>query len=236
MTATPPPAASLAPRACSPWELLAAAVAAAGAMGGVAAAAGTTLGLALGGFFVVALLLPPATAGIATLRGRLGCWAIISGVVAIVCLGLIGPQKATFGQWGGLLAIAAGLGLALIGLTAAWERIGFHPVLAAAASLLAGFAWLTWPIWLSPALAAGLGGRWTVDLVQIDPPLTANGILTFTPPWTEQTLAYQWTVLDQDVPIRLPASAFPCAAVHGLAGAALLAAAFARRRGNAPMT
>ena len=55
-------------------------------------------------------------------------------------------------------------------------------------------------------------GEIVQHLVAVHPPLAINGILTNEPAWTERSLAYHLTNLNQDVPIRLPANAAACAA------------------------
>jgi hypothetical protein len=79
--------------------------------------------------------------------------------------------------------------------------------------VILGTAWLSWPIWLSQGLSH-LGPTFTRFLVAIHPPLTANGVLISETPWTERTLAYQLTNLNQDIPIRLPENAFLCILFH----------------------
>jgi hypothetical protein len=70
-------------------------------------------------------------------------------------------------------------------------------------------------------------------LAEIHPPLVANGILSNEPAWTEQSLAYHLTNLNQDIPLGLPTTATPCAAAHLLAGMVLWgAAALAAARGR----
>jgi hypothetical protein len=106
-------------------------------------------------------------------------------------------------------------------------------IFAAATAVVLGLAWLTWPIWLSPILVRGGLGGVVQNLVKVNPPLTINGILTNEPAWTERSLAYHLTDLNQDVPIQLPANARACAALHGILGLVLWSAAMVRRRKSA---
>jgi len=73
---------------------------------------------------------------------------------------------------------------------------------------LLAVAWLSWPLWLA-AFLRGAGNRTIYWLVQTHPPLVANGVLTWEPPWSEHSLAYlRLTNLNQDVMYQLPTSAW----------------------------
>ena len=72
---------------------------------------------------------------------------------------------------------------------------------------LIAVAWLSWPIWLVTFLR-GAGTCTIYWLVQTHPPLVANGVLTWEPPWSERALAYRLTNLNQDVMYQLPTSAW----------------------------
>jgi hypothetical protein len=84
--------------------------------------------------------------------------------------------------------------------------------------MVIGLVWLTWPVWLSPSLVKNGADQTVANLVRIHPPLTINGILTNEPAWTERSVAYHLTNLNQDIPISLPESIWACVAVHGLIG------------------
>ena len=88
-------------------------------------------------------------------------------------------------------------------------------------AIVVGLAWLSWPVWLSAALVRGGFSGTVQNLVWLHPPLVINGILTGEPAWTERSLAYHLTDLNQDVPIRLPANVGQCVAVHGILGLVL---------------
>jgi hypothetical protein len=102
-------------------------------------------------------------------------------------------------------------------------------IFAAAVAIILGLAWLSWPVWLSPALARGGMDGVIRALVAVHPPLVANGILTAEAAWTERSVAYHLTNLNQDVPIAMPSNGLVCAAVHGVLGLVLWVVALARR-------
>ncbi len=183
-------------------------------------AAGATLGLFLGGFFVATFLVPAA----AVTSGKLihvldGAAAIVIGIGMIWLVAVI-KSAASGAEWLLVVLTLASYALALAGLGRMLARLGINHVMVNAAGILIGFAWLTWPVWLAPHL--GGSDRAVNILVSIHPPLAANGILSNEPPWTERTIAYQLTNLNQDVPLRLPTSAAPCIVFHLMLGAGLL--------------
>jgi hypothetical protein len=180
-----------------------------------AVAAGPSLGLVLGGLSVAAIL---QLRGNTELRGRLAAAAAEVAGIAVIWLALVGPDRATLGQWITLLFMLAAFSVARVGLASLLETIRMNQQLAAGLVTVIALAWLTWPVWLSPAMEAPAIRRMIPSLIKLNPGLVANGVLTYTPPWTEQTIAYQLTVLNQDVPIQLPSSALPCIMFHALIG------------------
>lgn len=184
-------------------------------------AAGPTLGQAIGGLFAVVLIFPPMITGAVGWRKRIELiLALVSGV-ALAWAIFLGP--ATFAQKAQLIALALALAWLLAAMLSALEAIHIPPLIVAATVTLIGFAWLTWPIWLSPAMEDSYISPLVARIVPIQPILVSNGVLTFTSPWTEQAIAYQWTVLDQDIPLRLPTNALLCIGFESLSGAILFA-------------
>jgi hypothetical protein len=201
-------------------------VASVAATSAVGAAARLSLGLVWGGLFAAAILIPPLLSVAGESTSRLGIFVAGVAGVSLVWLSLIGPSRATFGQWVMLVALLTSLLTLLAGLVMSLRSFQVAPALAAAIVTTFAILWLTWPIWLSTYLGSG-ESRW---LVALHPPLAANGLLTFTVPWTEQAIAYQLTVLNQDVPIRLPTNPIACILVHAMSGAALIVLACIRER------
>jgi hypothetical protein len=97
-----------------------------------------------------------------------------------------------------------------------------------------GFAWLTCPLWLLPHVPRYSVGT-TNFLVEIYPPLVANGVLTNESPWTEKSMAYQLTSLNQDIPLDLTRRGWACIAAHGGLGIVLLLFCARKRRPAAPV-
>jgi hypothetical protein len=194
---------------------------------------GPSLGLFFAGFFVATWITPAAvfftrrpvsatiSAGLATAP------IIIFWVIPIF------RTPDTFIQWLQLSVTLISY-FAAIGAIA-WASSGHqHWQLGFSLSIIIGTAWLTWPIWLSPSLTLWHAERLVNVLVATNPSLVANGVLISEPPWTERTVAYQLTNLNQDIPIHSPTSALPCMianllfalAVFGLRKIALLVATY----------
>jgi hypothetical protein len=207
-----------------PWEAAAALLGGAGFTVAAGAAGGESLGMVIGGFFAAALVLPPLLAVEVSLSRRAVTLAAAVGGIGAVWIGLIGRSQASFGQWAGVLGLLAAFCMAFSALVLALSRFKFPPLIAAAAGSGAAIAWLTWPIWLSPAIAGGASTANVNLLVRLNPLLAANGLLTFTSPWTEQSVAYRLTLLGQDMPLRLPTQPAASITAHLVAAGVLLAA------------
>ncbi|MGA2585237.1 MAG: hypothetical protein ABSG31_18350 [Tepidisphaeraceae bacterium] len=205
-------------------EWLATTALAAGATAIGYASAGATLGLFIAGFFAVTFLTPIFVA-----RGWPMVIAATIGAAGVWLIGVISAGD-RISEWFSIVMVLLGYGLFISGVGAVCRCIGIGTVSAGAIGMLLGIAWLTWPIWLRVSDAG-----WTNRLVELHPPLVANGVLHKEQPWTERVVAYHLTDLDQNVPIQLPTSGIPCAAVSGITGLALWFAARARtgRRGAA---
>jgi hypothetical protein len=186
-------------------------------------AAGTSLGLFLGGLFVVTFLIPAAVLGQKNLRAAIVAFAAAVAPVALAWLIATSKIPDTIAQWIEVTTILLAYALAISGIALFLVRCKCPEILAAAITVIIALAWLTWPIWLSDAHPsnAAIG-----TLVKIHPPLTINGILTNEPAWTEMSVAYHLTNLNQDVPIRLPSTPMACAVAHGLIGILFWTAAY----------
>jgi hypothetical protein len=178
-------------------------------IGAVYLAAGPTLGLFIGGFFIATFLVP--TCG------------IFPAAIPIAAIWFVPVIKTpdTLGQWAELCLALLAYSIALSGISQLLRRARISESLATAIPITIGLAWLTWPIWLSPQFGH-LSSRFVNDLVNLHPPLVANGVLTAEPPWPERTIAYHLTRLNQDIPMRLPTNAIACIVLHGAIGLSLL--------------
>lgn len=197
------------------------------------AVAGASLGLFFWGFFVLSFFVPAAVLAARDTKEALTRIGSTTAAVAIVWLIAVWQSPDTIGQWAQLVLVLAAYGLAIgmIAMLAARTHMGFP--LANGLAVILGVAWLTWPLWFLPYLARFDVGTANF-IVDIHPPLVANGILVSESPWTERSLAYQLTSLNQDVPVELPKHGWLCIAVHGGLGILILLA-LPRRRHPAPI-
>jgi hypothetical protein len=172
-------------------------------------AAGPTLGLFIGGFFLATFLVPTAPID-----------AILIPIAAVWLLAIFNTSD-TIGQWAELCLALFAYSLAISGLSKLLVRLKFSESLATAIPITIGLAWLTWPIWLSPQFGH-LNSAFVNDLVNLHPPLVANGVLLSESPWPERTLAYHLTRLNQDIPMRMPTNTIACTLLHAAIGLFLL--------------
>jgi hypothetical protein len=193
-------------------------------------AAGDSLGLFIGGLMIATFLIPPIVLQNPTGGPAAAGFALVLLPVAIVWFGAVMKGADPFPQWAACVLVLATYALALAGIALLLARAGISPIFASAAAVILGLAWLTWPIWLCDFLLSRGLDSLAGHLVRFSPPLTINGILTGEPAWTERSLAYQLTNLNQDIPIVLPGAPWMCAAAHGVIGLVLCSLAFVRRR------
>jgi hypothetical protein len=188
-------------------------------------AAGTSLGLFLGGLFVVTFLTPAAILGQKNLRGTICGLAAVAGPIAAVWLIATLRTSDTIGHWIAATTVLLTYAISIAGIAVFLNACKWPEIFAAAVAIVIGLAWLTWPVWFSVTLEKTASNAAVENIVKLHPPLVINGILTRTPAWTEMSIAYHLTNLNQDVPIRLPSSVFACAALHGMIGIGLWLAA-----------
>ena len=192
-------------------------------------AAGFSLGLFFGGLFVVTFLLPAAV------LEQPGIGRMIAGFLAIILpiagAWLLAVMKTadTIGQLLQTIVVLLCFALAIAGIALALRRLGLPSIFAAAVAIVLGLAWLSWPVWLSAPLVRNDREGVVHLLVALHPPLVINGILTAEPAWTEHSVAYHLSDLNQDVAIDLPRNGAACAVLHGFLGLILWAVALVRR-------
>ncbi|HEX4056592.1 MAG TPA: hypothetical protein VHX86_20215 [Tepidisphaeraceae bacterium] len=160
--------------------------------------------------------------------------AAVAGPVAAVWLAAVFRTHGTIAQWFETIWVLSAYALAIGAIALVLAAMRFPEIFAAAVAIVIGVAWLTWPVWLSSNLVNRGATRIVNDLVKVHPPLVINGILINEPAWTERSIAYHLTDLNQDVPVALPSGPAACVAVHALIGLGLWAVAWgmAKRAGR----
>jgi len=179
---------------------------------------------------IATFLVPPIVLQNPTLGSTSLGFALVLLPIAIVWFGSVMKGADPLPQWAACVLVLACYALTIAGFSLLLARAGIPPIFASALAVILGLLWLTWPIWLCNFLLSGGHDSLAGHLVTLSPPLTINGILTGEPAWTEQSLAYHLTNLNQDIPIILPSSPWTCAAAHCAIGLILGSLALVPRR------
>jgi hypothetical protein len=149
--------------------------------------------------------------------------AVLTATISAVWLVAVFKSPASITEWFQLTLELFAYSACSGSVAAALIKLKFDSTLAFAFAVILGLAWLTWPIWLSSTLVESGAQSTTSLLVKLHPPLVANGVLEYESPWTEKTLAYSLTNLNQDLPIQLPSSAWVSILAHGAIAVGLFA-------------
>lgn len=195
------------------------------------AAAGLSLGLFLGGILWGGVL---SGTFIAAEKTWLGRWAAgIGAVHGIAGVWLFASIKGNFPLglwWLSYLSLTATV-FAIGGIISLLRRMRCGPIGSGAIVTVVALAWLLWPIWLSPALHGERGDRIVSILVPANPMFAVNAILRERLGyWVEQSIAYHYTSLSDDVSYSLPHSVWWCVGWHGATG--VITSLLSWRRGS----
>jgi hypothetical protein len=194
-------------------------------------AGGASIGFFFAGFVLLTILLPPLLLTRHSAIDRLliaGSSVDAAGVVWLVVLimgwidGVGASARTSVVQWFGAYLLLACYAIAIAGIVLILRRMRMNDVLAAASTVVAGLAWLTWPVWLSNALVGEAGGSLVRWLIATHPLMATNGLLSHLGVWSEQPLTYHLTHLGQHIPYTLPRTPLVSIALHMVLGAALL--------------
>jgi hypothetical protein len=198
-------------------------------------AAGASLGLFIGALFVLTVLVPPVTVAAERWPGWLTA-AVTSVLPLVIGWGVASRRsETTAGEWAASSAVLLAYAVALAGVSVALAVTPLRRVGAAAAVALTGLTWLTWPIWLSQAWEGEGSAATIARLAAVHPGLAVS--LPHLGQWVEQSVAYQLTGLNQDVPFAPPATVTACVVSHGLIGVGLvLLRTWVTRRQTASVT
>lgn len=195
--------------------------------------AGASIGAYLGATVLVGMLLPPLVVVEKGWRERLAVWGGVCLPFLVHWLTIRGEMGA---RWSELLVCAlvlAGWGLALAGICGALGRY-IPAALASTMTVVFALAWLTWPIYLSRTwegnASARVVARWSV----FNPAMQIDGVLAQRiGSWTNQSVAYQLTDLNQTFSYGSPGQTWLCILVCSALGALLFLPAGARKEPHA---
>ncbi|HEV8293501.1 MAG TPA: hypothetical protein VGP94_16310 [Tepidisphaeraceae bacterium] len=158
----------------------------------------------------------------------------IVGGVAIIWLNCVFNDTITPGEWLRVTLVLLIYTLAIAGLAAVVARIRIPPAVIVILSL----AWLSWPIWLAPALRGRQSSERTVAvLVAANPTFAIQGALSksFNVPWAQYRIAYRLTNIGDDISYDMPRSILFCVMVHGIIAAIAMLAAHWPTREPSPV-
>jgi hypothetical protein len=198
-------------------------------------AGGVSLGLFLGGLLLTAMATAPFVAAEnSALGGVLAVLGMIHGV-AIVWLYTMLKAPADLSGWLSCYLVLTTMIFAIGGASAALRAMQLGPITSGAICTLLAIAWLTWPVWLSPALHGEPGARTVSWLVPANPIFAINGVLRERfGHWAEQGIAYNFTNLGDDIPYSIPHGVWKCVLLHAVIGAAGFILLATRRRQTQP--
>ena len=194
---------------------------------------GRNLGLFFSGLVLASLLTPLLIVSQEALPRRL---SIVGGIViaiAIVWLGCVFNDTITLWEWSRASLLLLVFAFAIGAVAALLVRIRIPP----AVVVILALAWLSWPVWLAPALRSRASAERTVAmLVAANPTFAIQGALfkSFNVPWAQYRIAYRLTNIGDDIPYQMPTSILRCVVVHAtMAIIALLAAHWPRKAQSA---
>jgi len=186
-----------------------------------------TLGLFLGPLVLTTLFTPAMILSHDEWRGRLSVLTALIIGPGIVWLSV--ANNITFHQVFLCELVLAGWVTLVSGGTLLLRESRIVPILAGTVTLFIACLWLTWPIWLSPALPAHQ--RAVGWLCWAHPVMALNSVVRQLGVWGSpmggSDLAYRFlTILNQDVAYPHSQSIWPCVLLHGLIGLPLLSVSF----------
>jgi len=191
------------------------------------ATVGPTLGLFLGSLLLTTLITPPLILAADARRSWIAAAAIVVGMGAVWAIAILPADISTL-EWLACCLVLASYILALAGIANLFVAARLSRSLAAGLTILLGLLWLTWPVWLSPWLTQPMSD-W---LVPANPIFATNAVLKHLGTWDRAPLAYRaLTVLNQDIPYRLPGSIAGACVAHAMTG--IITIVFGRWLGTA---
>jgi hypothetical protein len=188
-----------------------------------ALAIGRNLGLFFGGLVLASILSPMLIVSEHGLPHRASLLAGIITPISLIWLSCTFNQTITLGEWSRATLVLLFYSLAIAALAALLAKVRIPPAVVVILSL----AWLSWPIWLAPALHGQSSAPTVAALVVGNPTFAIQGAMSqsFPVPWPQHRIAYRLTNIGDDIPYQMPTSILPAVLIHGLLAAIALLAA-----------
>jgi hypothetical protein len=195
---------------------------------------GRNLGIFFGGLILVSILAPLIVVAEQALSRRVWMVAGIVAAIAIVWLSCVSNDTITLWEWSGATLVLLVYAFAIAAMATVLMRTHIPPAVVVVVAL----AWLSWPIWLAPALRGrDSSERIAGYLVSANPTFAIQGALSqsFNVPWAQHRIAYRLTNIGDDIPYQMPKSILPCAILHGLIAAIAMLGAHWPKRAKIPV-
>jgi hypothetical protein len=193
-------------------------------------ASGPTLGVYLGALILVTAITPPLLLGQDRWPNRITSLSAVVTPVAVIWLIAALRSDTRIGEWLAAVIVLSAYTLALSALASAMRTARMSAVVASALTVTLALAWLTWPIYLSRTWHGEASAPGVARLGNVHPGLAINAQLRHLGNWTEQSIAYHLTDLNQNVPFTPPQTIWPTTLFHATLAAALFALSFRRER------
>jgi len=180
-----------------------------------AALIGRNLGIFFAGLVLVSVVTPLLIITEETLLRRMIVVTGVAAAIALVWLSCVFNDTITIGEWLAAAILLLVYAFAAGGLGALVARIRIPP----AVVVILAIAWLSWPIWLAPALRGRESAERIVGrLVIVNPTFAIQGALlqSFPTPWAQCRIAYHLTNIGDDIPYQMPTTIFWCVLLHGI--------------------
>jgi hypothetical protein len=191
---------------------------------------GRNLGLFFGGLVLASILSPLLVIAERELLRQLSIMIGVVAAIAIVWLSCVFNDAITLWEWARAASVLLVFAAAVAVLASSFALVRIPPAVA----VVLAMAWLSWPIWLAPALRGRESSERIVGaLIAVNPTFAIQGALSksFNVPWAQYRIAYRLTNIGDDIPYQMPTSILRCWLFHGLvAFIAMLAAHWPRRK------
>jgi hypothetical protein len=198
------------------------------------ASAGVSLGLYFGGIAVASMVVPALALAEAPGWRRAIAMGAVVDAVGLIWIGGALAGRVSIMQWLACYVLLGAYVAAVWGIAEFLGAIRIPAVVAAMLTSVLALAWLSWPVWMSPWLAGQRGTRVAAWLVSAHPLFALNGVLrSVLGIWTERSVIYRLSNLNQDIAYTLPGgigmSAAACVAIAVVS--LVLASGLRRARG-----
>jgi hypothetical protein len=184
------------------------------------AVAGPSLNLFLGHLVLLIVLAPVLVMAEASAVARLT--ALAASFIPFTAVGFFAFTRSEihFGEWWRTTTVLLLFAFALSAISVVLRQFKCPITVSAAASVIVGLVWLTWPIWASRTWQGEDSAGRILLLSNFHPGMLIDGQLAKTSGgWASQTIAYHLTDLNQNVSYSPPRAIWPAIILYGVLAA-----------------